>query len=145
MPSFFVDEDQIRESIINLLLNSIQALNGNGIISITTKGLLLEKEISDYGFVNYMVNQNDGNEYKIKLNKGEKVVFLEIDDNGKGISQKNIKKIFDPFFTTKEEGTGLGLSMVKRTINNHNGIIKIHSERNSGTKVKLYLPLKENI
>lgn len=145
MPSFFMDADQIKESIINLLLNSIQALNGDGIISIITKRLILEKEISDYGFVNYMVNQDDGNEYKIKLKKGEKVVFLEIDDNGNGISQKNIKKIYDPFFTTKEEGTGLGLSMVKRTINSHNGIIKIQSEKDSGTKVKLYLPLKENI
>ena len=127
------------------MLNSLQALNENGVVEIKTKSLVLESDISDYGFVDYMFNHNNNDEYKIKLKKGEKVILLELKDNGKGISQKIIKKVFDPFFTTKEEGTGMGLSMVKRTINNHNGIIKINSKENLGTKVELYLPLRENI
>jgi signal transduction histidine kinase len=68
---------------------------------------------------------------------------IEIEDNGCGISQENIKKIFNPFFTTKEKGSGLGLAIVRKIIEAHQGSITIESEKGQGTRVKLLLPRSE--
>lgn len=82
---------------------------------------------------------------KIAVNVFEELnkVVIEIDDEGEGIDEKDLKKIFDPFYTTKREkgGTGLGLSISYNIVKNHNGDFKIESEKNKGTKAKIYLPI----
>ena len=62
-------------------------------------------------------------------------------DTGIGIQPENIPHIFDPFFTTKSEGTGLGLSVAHRIVQEHNGIIDVESEINKGTTFNVSLPL----
>jgi len=105
------DEELIMEVLINLLLNSIQAMKDSGKILIRT----------DYeSFTKYLI--------------------IVIEDNGYGISKENIKKVFNPFFSTKEKGTGLGLSICQKIISDHKGSIAIDSEGNKGTKVTLTLP-----
>lgn len=145
IPSSFYDVDQIKEAIVNLLLNSKQAIGNKGIITISTKILKLNSDLTDYSYHNSVTNIHDSKDYKITLEKGTDNIYLEIADNGNGIPHKNINKIFDPFFTTKENGTGLGLAMVKRTVNNHYGIVKVKSELNSGTIISLLFPIKEKI
>ena len=112
----FGNEGQPHQVIVNLLLNAAHAINKNGIINITTK-------IVDYD------------------------IIISIKDNGCGISAENILKIFDPFFTTKEagEGTGLGMSISLKIIEDHNGRIEYISEINKGTEVLIILPIKLNI
>ncbi|MFT5851685.1 MAG: two-component system NtrC family sensor kinase [Colwellia sp.] len=70
-------------------------------------------------------------------------VIIYVQDNGKGISEKNISNVFDPFYTTKpiSEGTGLGLPISHAIIEKHNGIIEVESEINVGTCFKITLPL----
>ena len=70
-------------------------------------------------------------------------IYTEIKDNGKGIPNDILNKIFDPFFTTKENGTGLGLSLCYRIINDHRGNIKVESKIGEGTKILISIPMEE--
>ena len=67
---------------------------------------------------------------------------MEIEDTGSGIAKENMKKIFNPFFTTKQKGSGLGLPIVRKIIDGHEGTVEIESQEGSGTKVIIRLPLK---
>lgn len=73
----------------------------------------------------------------------DKYVELSIIDTGHGISKDNLERIFEPFFTTKPEGkgTGLGMAVIKKIVENHNGKIGIESELDVGTTVRIILPL----
>jgi signal transduction histidine kinase len=66
---------------------------------------------------------------------------VEIKDNGCGIDEEDMPHIFNPFFTRKNYGTGLGLSLVKKIIDIHQGTIDISSKMNEGTTVLIVLPL----
>ena len=112
------DSKQIKQVIWNLCLNSIQAMNKGGRMTISV------------------------NPPYPPLVKGGEGGFVDIiiKDTGAGISEADLQKIFDPFFTTKEEGTGLGLSTVQKIIEGHNGSINIESKEGYGTAVKITLP-----
>ncbi|MCP4605188.1 MAG: hypothetical protein GY847_32505 [Proteobacteria bacterium] len=71
--------------------------------------------------------------------------MISISDTGVGIDQEIRKKIFEPFFTTKEpgKGTGMGLASAYGTIEEHKGLIEVHSELNKGMIFKIYLPLAD--
>jgi signal transduction histidine kinase len=68
-------------------------------------------------------------------------VYLEFMDTGVGIPQDTLERVFDPFFTTKDAGTGLGLSVVKRIVENHSGTIECQSKEGKGTTFAITLPL----
>ena len=104
IPKIYIDEGQIERVIINLILNSIQAMPDGGIIKLIT-----EKDKDNY-------------------------VNIIVEDNGAGIPKENYEKIFEPFFTTKNKGTGLGLAICSRIIENHGGFIEVTSTVNKGTK-----------
>lgn len=87
------------------------------------------QEMKKGGIISTTVLQKDGE------------ACIDIEDNGPGINKKYIKKVFDPFFTTKNEGTGLGLSLCHRIMNQQNGLISINSNEGKGTSISLYLPL----
>lgn len=77
----------------------------------------------------------------ITVSKIDKFVEIEIEDNGVGINEKNISKIFEPFYTeSKSKGLGLGMYIVKRFINQHNGSINVSSKFGKGTKFTIKLP-----
>ena len=110
LPAVLIDKDQITQAVLNILLNSIEAVDKNGEIMIDVKRV------------------NDG-------------IQLSISDNGKGISKENVDKIFEPFFTTKKSGTGIGLALVKKIIDMHNGKIAIESKEGQGTRFIISLPV----
>lgn len=89
----------------------------------------------------YAMN-NTGKLY-IRLKKVEKNVIIEFEDTGFGIAKEQLEKIFDPFFTTKPvgEGTGLGMSISYKVIENHNGKILVESTVGKGTKFTIVLPI----
>ena len=66
---------------------------------------------------------------------------VDVADSGGGIPQDVLDKIFAPFFTTKARGTGLGLAVVRKVVDRHNGKVDVHSEVGKGTVFHLYLPL----
>lgn len=78
---------------------------------------------------------------RISLRAEERMAVVEIEDTGKGIADENLAKIFDPFYTTKEEGTGLGLSLCQKIVEDHGGRITVDSELGIGTTFTLRIPL----
>ena len=98
-------------------------------------------------FMNILDNAQDamGESGTLTINtyKAEQDVKIEFIDTGMGIPEENLKKIFDPFFTTKAvgKGTGLGMSISYRVINDHNGRIEVDSTVGKGTKFTITLPI----
>lgn len=122
------DANQISQAIMNLAVNSRDAMPKGGLLKFTSK--------------NIIVNQDNKEAHK-NLNNGNYVMF-SVSDTGTGIPDNITKNIFDPFFTTKEvgKGTGLGLSMVYSIITDHNGIIEIEKNYDNGlgTVFNIYIP-----
>ena len=121
------DSGQIEQILLNLALNSAQAMPEEGKITIKTRNFVLDE---------------DAQATPWKTDRGE-YVLLEIADTGHGIEKEVQHRMFEPFFTTKAagQGTGLGLSMVYGIVKNHHGHIECDSERGAGTRFKIYFPV----
>jgi two-component system, NtrC family, sensor histidine kinase HydH len=108
----YVDSDRINQVLLNLYLNSIEAMGQGGSLSVE------------------VFRDNDSQRIRITVS-----------DTGVGIKKEDLVHIFDPYFTTKQSGTGLGLAIVHNIIEAHNGEIKVESEPGNGTKVTILLPV----
>jgi signal transduction histidine kinase len=117
MPPVAADPEQIKEVIVNIIVNACEAMQGGGRILITEERGLNEK-IGDS-------------------------VYIHIEDTGPGISLKNQDRVLQPFFTTKEEGTGLGLSIAARIVEEHKGRLTFKSKEFEGTTFTIVLPVRE--
>ena len=82
----------------------------------------------------------DGGTLTLRLWNDEEHVGLDITDTGKGIAEADLARLFEPFFTTKRHGSGLGLAVTKRIVEQHGGSIDAHSELGRGTTFKIRLP-----
>jgi len=109
-----VDPDQVKEALVNLLINAREAMPQGGTLTI----------VAD------MEGKRDA----------PATVIVRIVDTGCGISAEHLKQIFDPFFTTKDYGTGLGLTNAKRLVEQNGGQLAIHSHEGKGTEVVIRLP-----
>lgn len=136
-----LDENLIREAIINLIVNANQAIGSNGKIIIKTNMEKLTLDSEDYSYTDYHTLDLTKPTKRVLIHKGSEIISIKIEDNANGIPVNEINKIFDPFFTTKKNGSGLGLAMVKRTINQHGGIIYVNSKVGVGTSFVINLPL----
>jgi signal transduction histidine kinase/ActR/RegA family two-component response regulator len=122
----FVDPGQFESALLNLALNSRDAMPNGGRLMIETANVEID---SDYAKANDMASPG-------------KYVMLAVSDNGFGMPPDTIARAFEPFFTTKPfgKGSGLGLSMVFGFMKQSGGHVSIYSEIGHGTTVKLYLP-----
>lgn len=112
-----IDPEQLKEVIVNIMINACEAMKKGGKISIHEQ----EDHIEPY----------------------KKVDIIRIADNGEGFPQNIKDRIFDPFFTTKDDGTGLGLSIAFNIINEHGGWLDVSSEEGKGTSFMITLPIKD--
>ena len=116
VPRVMIDSEKIEQVIINLLLNSIEAIHDMGHIGIT-----------------------------VKHQKGRKrAVIVEISDNGHGISNDDLPYVFDPFFSKKAKGTGLGLANAKKIIEAHGGSIQAIPVNPHGVSMRFTVPIANN-
>lgn len=128
LPAVEADATQIRQVVMNLVVNASEAIGANsGVITIKTGVISADR--------NYFTNAC----LEPEILAGE-YAFLEIADTGSGMDAETQAKIFDPFFTTKFTGRGLGLAAVLGIIRSHKGGIKIFSGPDQGTKFLILLP-----
>ena len=124
LPAVWIDENLIKQVIMNMLVNAEHAIEGGGHITIRTRLLGTEK-------------------CPDSMDEAQETVEIAITDTGCGIPSEDLQRIFDPFFTTKGvgKGTGLGLSVSHGTIEAHGGTIEVESTVGKGTEFRIYLPV----
>ncbi|MGB2867874.1 MAG: ATP-binding protein [Bacteroidota bacterium] len=146
--NFVLDASRMKEAIINILLNGIQAIEApsqrksRGKICVTTTKARLQETLRELAFARNLDHEGpEKPEPELVIDKGTECALVEIGDSGCGIEQGQEQRIFDPFYTTKTNGTGLGLPLVKRTVNAHGGAVKVESVKGKGTTFRIYLPI----
>ena len=111
LPPVACDAEQLKQVLLNIVINAIQSIETNGRIRIASVYLPEQQRVE-----------------------------LRIEDNGQGIPPAHHERIFDPFFTTKEQGTGLGLSVAFRLMETWGGTIQVESEPGAGSSFVLSFP-----
>ncbi len=111
-PLVTADAESVRSALTNLIINSLQAMDGSG------------------GKVTIVLSSEDNG----------KRARIDVSDTGRGIAPDDIAKVFEPYFSTKETGTGLGLAIVKKAIDDHHGTITVKSKPGEGTTFTITLP-----
>ncbi len=124
------DPTQLHQVLLNLCVNSRDAMANGGNLAIRAENLMIDK---NYAAMN------------LKLQPGP-YVAVSVEDSGAGMAPEVLDRIFEPFFTTKEAGigTGLGLSTSLAIIKAHGGDIRVYSEPNTGATFRIYLPAEPN-
>lgn len=138
LPRISHDPVQIQQVVLNLLLNGIQAIHGQGKIEVA-----LGKELSPASTEVKSVAQESlavEDPFSKIVGQNEWAV-IRIRDTGKGIPRESLPKIFKPFFTTRKEGTGLGLPLAKGIVESHKGKIEVTSEPGQGAQFEVWLPM----
>jgi signal transduction histidine kinase len=116
LPWVSIDHNQMKQVLLNLIHNALQAMPGGGELNLVTASA--KREDRDW-------------------------VTMSVKDSGVGITQADQNRIFEPFFTTKGDhgGTGLGLSVTYGIVTDHGGSIEVTSEKDNGSTFTVYLPL----
>jgi two-component system NtrC family sensor kinase len=124
LPQIWLDEDLIKQVIMNILVNAAQSIEGTGAITIRNR-VVREANIPEVGT--------------------GPMVEISITDTGCGIPERERQRIFDPFYTSKGvgQGTGLGLSVSHGIVRAHGGTIEVDSKVGQGSTFRIYLPLEK--
>jgi PAS domain S-box-containing protein len=130
LPPVYVDFQQIQQVFINLFLNAIDAMPSGGKLTVVARPKLTN------------LQRVDRRRY-VSPNNRAWYAEVCVSDTGEGIPAENLQAIFDPFFTTKPQGSGLGLSIVYRIIEEHRGDIHVDSEPGKGTTFTMLLPIEK--
>jgi len=116
LPLFRGDREQIEQVLLNLILNAAEAMPEGGL-------LRLSAAVEEF--------------------EGEPCLALSVRDNGQGMTSEQIANLFAPFLTYKESGTGIGLAIVKKIMENHSGKVQVESKVGQGTRFKLLFPIAD--
>ncbi len=128
LPMVEADATQMRQIIMNLVINASEAIGDKGgIIAITTGAIDCDRSFLNSAWLEEQLPEGP-------------YVFLEVADTGCGMEQETVYRLFDPFFTTKFTGRGLGMAAVLGIVRGHRGAIKVHSEPGKGSSFKVLLP-----
>ncbi|MEO0073585.1 MAG: ATP-binding protein [candidate division WOR-3 bacterium] len=114
LPPVKANKLALRQSFLNILFNAIQAQPQGGLIRVSGT---------------------------VETSARHRFVLIRIEDRGQGLADADRRRLFEPFYTTKEKGTGLGLYVVKRVIENHHGQVRLAPSPEGGTVVEVRLPL----
>ncbi len=133
MPLVEGDPSQLRQVIMNLIVNAADALDDDvGSIMMRTGTMFADRALLAAGFADDEVPEGD-------------YAFVEIEDTGCGIDEATLSRIFDPFFTTKSKGRGLGLAGVRAIVAAHGGALLVSSTPGLGTLFRVLLPVRQDL
>jgi signal transduction histidine kinase len=135
-PRLRLDPGQIRQALLNLIRNAVEAMPEGGTIHIAARRV----KLSNGQLVDTSRPIDDLTTRPI--DKGD-FIEIEVRDIGTGIPPGNLEKIFEPFFTNKEGGTGLGLAIARQIAVDHGGNLACESTRGVGTTFRLTLPIPD--
>jgi signal transduction histidine kinase len=121
--SFSGDDREMEQAFVNLMFNAVDAMKAGGTLSVSTE----------------WISRNPAHQSLVQPAQSE-MLQVRISDTGDGILPENLAHIFEPFFTTKETGTGLGLAVTRRIIEEHSGEIQVESSPGNGTTFVILLP-----
>lgn len=113
LPPVSADPDHLQQAFLNLLMNGIQAMPGGGTLGVRTS-----------------------------YRQGSQLIRVEVTDTGEGIRPENRNRVFNMFFSTRSGGTGLGLALVHRIVDEHAGMVEFESEPGKGTRFVVHLPIQ---
>ncbi len=125
-PKMRMDPDQIQQVCLNLMINALQATPPGGTLSVS---------------VAQKINDNGLKEKTTIPIETESVLEITFRDSGKGVPEEDIQSIFEPFFTKKTKGTGLGLFISQKIVQEHGGEITVESKVGKGSIFTVYLPM----
>jgi signal transduction histidine kinase len=111
-----VDGERLKEMLVNIVVNCCEAMPEGGRLTVTEEEKILPQ--------------------------GGEVQIIKLEDNGAGVPEDKAPHIFEPFFSTKKEGSGLGLSISKRIIEEHGGSIRLGKSTDGGAAFIITLPFK---
>ena len=117
IPPVMADRQALRSVLTNLIINSLQALDGEG------RSIVVSLSCDD----------------------ASQRARIEVSDTGRGIAPEDISKVFEPYYSTKETGTGLGLAIVKKAIDEHGGTVSVTSKQGTGTTFAITLPVEGRV
>jgi signal transduction histidine kinase len=132
LPLVETDPTQIRQVVLNLIVNAAEAVDDNGVITVETGCEDLEREA--------LGKMTFGNE----LQQGP-YVFIDVVDNGIGMSEHTLARMFDPFYSTKDTGRGLGMAAVRGIVGSHKAALRVTSAERQGTRFRVWFPLGVSI
>ena len=125
IPTIKANKDELKQVFLNLVKNAVEASPKGGRVRISTQ------YNTDYTFRKKQDTLSPHN------------IVVKITDSGLGMTKTTMKKLFTPFFTTKKRGTGLGMAVSLKIVENHHGKIKVTSEENIGTVIQVFLPVNK--
>jgi signal transduction histidine kinase len=137
LPRAKIDPEQLRQVLINLIQNAIQAMNARGKVTVSTnvrRGRSWSTSSANWNVAPSSDRGPDG-----------ETIEISVRDTGPGISQKVLKNLFVPFFTTKEKGTGLGLAISQSIVQQAGGSIQVLSQPGAGTTFTIVLPASDDV
>ncbi len=128
IPTVDADPTQIRQVVLNLIVNATEAVDLDGMVTVATG-----QETLDRGDLAQMTFGTDGDPGSY--------VFVDVVDTGPGMDDDTLQRIFDPFFSTKDQGRGLGLAAVRGIVRSHDGVLRVTTKVGQGTRFRVWLPL----
>ncbi len=150
-PVLPLDAVQVKQAILNLLTNALEAMTDGGTLTIATRTVLADGGHTVDSSIGQLERFEPGQRADESITRqvdqstdrqvtGE-WVELSVGDTGGGISQQVLTNVFNPFFTTKEAGTGLGLTLVRRIARSHGGRVEVDNRPGEGVTFRIWLPV----
>lgn len=132
LPLVETDPTQIRQVVLNLIVNAAEAVDDHGVITVETGSETLDRSALK------------------QMTFGDQIepgayVFIDVVDNGIGMSEHTLARMFDPFYSTKDQGRGLGMAAVRGIVRSHRAALRVTSKEGQGTRFRVWFPLGVSI
>jgi signal transduction histidine kinase len=129
LPLVETDPTQIRQVVLNLIVNATEAVEEHGVVTVETGEEVLDRDLLKH--VTFGADLEPG-----------RYVFIDVVDNGVGMNEHTLARMFDPFYSTKDQGRGLGMAAVRGIVRSHRAALRVTTALGQGTRFRVWFPLR---